>query len=230
MPRKKKNASDGESFEASRERAAESEPSESSEPALEVPTETAKPDSGFPTRATPASSTITATIPAVDGKPDFKAMRESSRNRLKELFNSPEFQKEFSLGPIVREDMVAPEFAAQLLNMIASAQAMVIAAKCKVPVPVAMAFCRFRPEEIEKMSPPTRRLIAKYMPAIYSKYGDEFALGSMLVESTMIRVSQMNKWAKDYHDRVAASRLQVVQPINGGATSESEDESSPVSI
>lgn len=187
---------------------------EAEAPASALP-ENEAPRAGFPERPANSRDSITATIPLVDGKPDFSKLRPSGRERLKELFRSPEFMAEFSLGQITSEQAVPKELGETILDTFAAAEAFAFSQKFKVPYPVAYQWAKLSAEEKEKLGPVARRLIGKYMPAIAAKWADEFALAHGLVQSAVLHAQVAAMQAAQYH-----ARVRVVQPVNGGLKEE----------
>lgn len=183
---------------------------------------------GFAPRAETKKTTLT--IPLIDGKFEAGNLRGSTRKKLEALVASQEFAKEFKLAPVnVSESMVAPEFVDQLMGMVSSSQAMLFSWKLKIPYQLALRICTYSREELEMLRPPARRLIAKYMPEVYSKWGDEIAVGGMLLNFTLAKGRAAAELAKKYHDELAKQ-----QGVSAGQTKPNghaeENTHSPVAL
>lgn len=180
-----------------------------------------KPEGGFPARSDAIPMKGSITVKLRDGKPDFEGMRAGTRKNLESVIATEEFQKEFHLAPKLDTEFVDPAFVDQMLNMVASSQALMFAWRYKVPYPLALQVCQYNPQEQAMLRKPAQRVIAKYMPTLYSKWGDEITLGGIMVNLTLAKARAMGEVAKAYHEKMDGA-AHAVKPNGSGQVIEPE--------
>jgi hypothetical protein len=169
-----------------------------------------------PSEAAPQASSVTLRL-TPEGKLNLDSMSRKSRAKVAAIAGSAEFQREFGLVPGATDAAaVDPGFVASALDTLAQAQALMVSMRYKIPYALALQICAYTPQEKLAVTPPAQRVIAKHIPELYAKWGDELTLAAMLANLTVAKMRAAGQVAKLYH---AGKLNATAQPskTDGGA-------------
>jgi hypothetical protein len=123
-----------------------------------------------------------------DGSIDWEAMRDSTREKVKQAFRSTPGLND---GPAAQPpiQMFNPAMVSGMYDMLGSIEATVAERFGKIPQPIAQRVFAYTPAEKEMLAGPTARVLNKYIPDWMIKYQDEIALASTLIAITNAKVN-----------------------------------------
>jgi hypothetical protein len=126
-----------------------------------------------------------------DGKIDTSRMRESMKQRIREVL--PELSSEFGekeQAQAAEAIEVIPEaWVSTFYDVFGSFEALVFGKLLKVDQDIASRIFSYSEAEKEKLVPPTARIINKYAPDWLLRYKDEIALGMLIVMMTSAKIA-----------------------------------------
>ena len=129
------------------------------------------------------------TIPLTDsGAPDVESMREKTKERLRRIITDPATARALGVTDAPAVAVLPREVIYAAVNAISQLETMIVARYTKAPPQIIMAIVPYTPEETQAVAGPLENVLNKYSPAVLSKYGDEIALGALLLMMTARKI------------------------------------------
>ena len=151
-----------------------------------------------------------------DGSPDFSAMRERTKEKVREFFSDPKMASAFGTKAAQPDIQIFhPAMVAAMYAVLGSVEAMAITRLTKIPEPVAKQVFTYSKEEIDALSGPTIRVLNKYAADWMIKYQDEIALAGLLVSITVAKVNAALLLAKIQSGNIQPNGSQAKSEENG---------------
>jgi len=126
-----------------------------------------------------------------DGTMDIDRMRDSMKNRIKEVL--PNLVKEFGTKEantlVEAVQLIPPEWVSTFYDVFGSLEALAFAKILDIDSDTAKTVFKYSALEKEQLVPPTVRIVNKYAPDWLIKYKDEIALAMLLVMMTTTKVA-----------------------------------------
>lgn len=161
-----------------------------------------------PTNPTPAPKTPANASPAAEtpkkrelnrltinlddnDKPDFSAMRDKTRDKLKSLIQDPGVAKELGItrdeAP-ARSNVLPPFVKTAAVRMLSQLDTLIVARVTQAPPAIVLAVAPYTPEEQAMIAEPLENVLNKYGGKLLSRWGDEVALAGLLAMITMTKI------------------------------------------
>lgn len=131
------------------------------------------------------------TIPLdASGRPDVASMRDRTKEKVRRLISDPDVARSLGVTPDAAPAVaVVPRVITDsLVRAIEQIETVLVSRVTKAPAPIVLAVCKYTPDEREAIAVPLEGVLNKYSPKLFSKYGEEIALASVLVMITMSKI------------------------------------------
>jgi hypothetical protein len=167
------------------------------------PKDRPKPQTPTPAPKTPANASPAAETPKKrelnrltinlddNDRPDFSAMRDKTRDKLKQLIQDPTVAKELGIAPDASAPPVVglPPFVTRAaVRMLSQLDTLIVARVTQAPPAIVLAVAPYTPEEEQAIAEPLENILNKYGGKLLTKWGDEIALAGMLTMITMTKI------------------------------------------
>jgi hypothetical protein len=165
-------------------------------PPADVKTKPATPPPAAPEPDKVKSENDRLTIPiGKDGRPDFDAMRDKTKERVRKLVSDPEVARRLGINadaaPAV--SVLPPVFVYALLTAVNQLETIIVARITDAPMNVVLPITHFTPEEKQAISEPLDKVLNKYGGALIGRWGDEIGLLVVLTAITMQKVEAVRQ-------------------------------------
>lgn len=126
-----------------------------------------------------------------DGRVLVGNMRESSRDKLKELLSNQALAKELGIAPgaSAADTAIPKELMYPLISGLSIFETLIVAKATRAPREIVERIVPYSREEAQLLAPALANVLNKYSGTFLTKYGEEAALAALLVSMTINKVA-----------------------------------------